>query len=80
MTHTRPEYEPFTVVAHRLGLPPSYLKAEVLAGRLPGLLIGRRWICSYGQVKEVLQARTCCWPYREKPEPRGEWVEGGWPW
>jgi len=47
-------FEPVNVVASRLGVPASWLKAEAIAERLPSLRLGKRILCNAEQVELAL--------------------------
>ena len=45
-------------LARKLGLPPGWLKAEALAGRIPCLKAGRRLLFNPSAVEASLSARA----------------------
>jgi len=49
---------PLASTARRLGLPVSWLRAEVLAGRLPCLRVGRRIFFNPAAVRAALAERA----------------------
>ena len=52
------QYVPVQVAATRLGLPVAWLKAELEAGRLPGLQLKRRRVVNVDDVAQVLRERS----------------------
>ena len=49
---------PLQDLAHRLGLPVAWLKAEAEAGHIPSLLAGRRLVFNADAVEQALNERA----------------------
>jgi hypothetical protein len=49
---------PLTVVARRLRVPSSWLRAEAEAGRVPSLRAGNQILCDLGAVEAALLERA----------------------
>ena len=51
---------PLRSMARRLGVPATWLRAEVDAGRVPALVAGRAYVCDSEAVEQALldRART----------------------
>lgn len=56
-THTPETFLPLRRTAARLGVPAAWLRAEVEAGRVPHLRVGRRVMLNPQAVERVLLAR-----------------------
>lgn len=53
----KPAFVSLRVAAVRLGVPASWLRAEVKSGRLPALVIGRRVLVDVEVLRGVLTKR-----------------------
>ena len=51
-----PKLLPLHRLAARLRLPSAWLKAEAVAGRIPVLVVGRRWLFNLDAVEDALAA------------------------
>ncbi|MGD0464869.1 MAG: hypothetical protein ABSB74_20485 [Tepidisphaeraceae bacterium] len=51
-------FQPLRRAAMRLGLPPSWLRAEVIAGRIPALRVGKKILVNPEAVERVLLDRA----------------------
>jgi hypothetical protein len=49
---------PVTVVARRLRVPSSWLRAEAESGRIPCLRAGKQFLCDLGTVEGALLERA----------------------
>ena len=49
---------PARVIAHRLGVPMSWVKAEAEVGRLPSLRVGRTVLFDLDAVRETILRRA----------------------
>lgn len=53
-----PQLVPLRTMARRLGVPATWLRAEVDAGRVPALVAGRAYLCNPEAVEGALYDRA----------------------
>jgi hypothetical protein len=66
-----PKLIPLRAMARRLGVPATWLRAEVDAGRVPALVAGRAYVCDPEAVERALLDRA----RQTKPSREGQEVQ-----
>ncbi|MBX3364032.1 MAG: hypothetical protein KF866_04635 [Phycisphaeraceae bacterium] len=58
MEDNRPTFVPLSQAAAALGVPRAWLRREVCAGRVPAILVGRRWMVNLDNARGVILHRA----------------------